>query len=575
MESKRIKIIFRFSIIAIFTFFLGVVSVNAEEAELIDNTNTLKNGTNSIVDGWRYINGEWFLYINGSLKKGWFLNEAGWHYFDDEGKMLIGWNIVNNHRYFFDTNGVITKGWKNINGWHYFDDEGKMVTGWYSINGKQYLFNENGVITTGWRNINGWRYFNAQGHMLKGWNTVNGKKYFFNENNGVISTGIKTIGGITYNFNSQGHLQTESRWKNINGKWYYFKEGGSAKVGWYKNYEGWHYFNEVGQMLTGKRTINNKKYIINERGIILTGWRNRGGWYHLNDQGHMSIGWDTINNKKYYFDSNGLMTIGWFADDSGLHYFNKEGHMLYGKQIIDGKTYYFNSDGSNISGWYYENNKKYLKNSYNQIVKGASKFVIDISKYNGVVDWNQVKDSGVDYVILQSSFGFTDDVNEQMDKMFIRNVKELNRLGMKYGVYHFSYAKTVEEAENEAIYTLNCLKAAGAKPSLPVYYDLEYTDYVGNISRNTYIKMAKVYCEKIKSAGLTPGIYANLYFWNNKLNDSSLDVYNKWVAQYGDDKLPIIGNCDYQGKLQMWQYTSSGRVPGIMGNVDLNAWFEY
>ena len=109
---------------------------------------------------------------------------------------------------------------------------------------------------------------------------------------------------------------------------------------------------------------------------------------------------------------------------------------------------------------------------------------------------------------------------------------------------------------------------------MPVYYDLEYTDNVGNISASTYTNMANTYCNIIANAGYTPGIYANLNYWNTKLYDSSLNKYEKWVAQYGHSSQPIIKNCTYNGTYRMWQYTSSGTINGISGRVDMNAYFS-
>ncbi|MEJ8738641.1 GBS Bsp-like repeat-containing protein, partial [Erysipelotrichaceae bacterium HCN-30851] len=227
--------------------------------------------------------------------------------------------------------------------------------------------------------------------------------------------------------------------------------------------------------------------------------------------------------------------------------------------------------GSTSSGWKIIDGQKYLFNSEGKPVEGARKFIIDISEHNGKINWNKVAASGVDGVILRVGYGWSENLSDQRDKRFIENAKELERLGIPYGVYLFSYESSEKGAIREAEYTLDLIK--GRKISLPVFYDLEYSSYVGSLSKSTYVKMAKAYCKKISSAGYTPGIYANLNYWNTKLNDSSLDKYVKWVAQYNSNN-GQAGHCDYTKPYKMWQYTSVGKVNGISGNVDLNAWYE-
>lgn len=223
------------------------------------------------------------------------------------------------------------------------------------------------------------------------------------------------------------------------------------------------------------------------------------------------------------------------------------------------------------SGWKFLNGQKYLFDQNGNVVNGANKLIIDISEHNGDIDWVKVKSSGVDGVILRCGYGWSNNLSDQRDARFIKNAEELERLGIPYGVYLFSYENSVSGAVAEAEYTLKLIQ--GRKISLPVYYDLEYSNYVGDVSQNVYVQMAKAYCDRIALAGYTPGIYANLNYWNTKLNDSSLDQYTKWVAQYNSNN-GQAGHCDYLKPYKMWQYTSVGSVTGINGNVDMNALFK-
>lgn len=183
---------------------------------------------------------------------------------------------------------------------------------------------------------------------------------------------------------------------------------------------------------------------------------------------------------------------------------------------------------------------------------------IDVSEFQNKVDWEKVKKAGIDFVILRCGFG--DDDKDQDDEYFLRNAKECERLGIPYGVYLYSYAESVKEAESEAKHTIRLLK--GRKLTLPVYWDLE-DRVVARCSDSEILKYAKVYVNAIEKAGYQAGIYANLNWWENRLTDSWYDTKSRWVAQYYKE-------CQYAGDYDLWQYTSSGSVSGISGNIDMN-----
>ena len=184
---------------------------------------------------------------------------------------------------------------------------------------------------------------------------------------------------------------------------------------------------------------------------------------------------------------------------------------------------------------------------------------IDVSEHNGTINWNAVKNSGqVDFAILRVGYG--DDYSYQDDKQWARNVSECERLGIPYGVYIYSYATSWSQLNSEVSHVKRLLR--GHNPSYPVYIDMEDDSTIG-LGRNTLTQFAKSFCDQINSAGYTAGVYANLNWWNNHLNASQLDNYERWVAQYNS-------SCWYEGDYSLWQYSSSGSVPGISGNVDMN-----
>jgi GH25 family lysozyme M1 (1,4-beta-N-acetylmuramidase) len=132
--------------------------------------------------------------------------------------------------------------------------------------------------------------------------------------------------------------------------------------------------------------------------------------------------------------------------------------------------------------------------------------------------------------------------------------------GIPYGVYLYSYANTVSEANSEANHALRLLKANNCKLQYPIYYDLEDTQ-VSKASNATIVAMANVFCSKLSSNGYASGVYANLNWWNNKL--SAFNGYDKWVAQWAS-------KCTYGKSYSIWQCSSEASVSGISGRVDAN-----
>ena len=208
-------------------------------------------------------------------------------------------------------------------------------------------------------------------------------------------------------------------------------------------------------------------------------------------------------------------------------------------------------------------NGQYIS-SDGSVIEGASLKGIDVSSWNGKIDWSKVKADGIDFAIIRCATGWKS--NSYDDSCWEYNASECERLGISYGVYFYSYATSVEAAKSEADHTLRLLQ--GHHPTLPVYYDLE-DDTVLSTGNTVIGQMAQAYCDKISAAGYRVGIYANLNWWNNYLTSSVFTnpSWSKWVAQY-------YKKCSYGGAYDIWQCTSEGRVNGIEGNVDLNFWMN-
>ena len=185
---------------------------------------------------------------------------------------------------------------------------------------------------------------------------------------------------------------------------------------------------------------------------------------------------------------------------------------------------------------------------------------IDVSKHQGVIDWEKVKAAGIDFAIIRCGFG--EDITDYDDVRWHYNASECERLGIPYGVYLYSYAFNEAEAESEADHVLRLIE--GYNPSLPIYYDMEDNSTLPY----DHAAMATAFCNKISAAGYPVGVYASLYWWKVYLDDPCFDQWHRWVAQWNT-------SCEYTGQYAMWQYSSTGSVDGISTNVDMNFLIGY
>lgn len=181
--------------------------------------------------------------------------------------------------------------------------------------------------------------------------------------------------------------------------------------------------------------------------------------------------------------------------------------------------------------------------------------VIDVSKHQGRIDWKKVKGQ-IDGAIIRCGYG--QDLVKQDDERFKENVEACIQLGIPFGVYLYSYARTVEQAKSEAAHVIRLLAPYKGKLSFPIYLDLEEAG-----TENGAVERAIAFGDIIEAEGYWCGIYANQYWWRTHLKNG-LDRFTKWVAKYSTQKPEISGTYD------IWQYTSSGKIDGINGRVDMN-----
>lgn len=200
---------------------------------------------------------------------------------------------------------------------------------------------------------------------------------------------------------------------------------------------------------------------------------------------------------------------------------------------------------------------------------------IDISKYNGDINWKSVKQSGIDFAIIRVGFRGYETGKIVFDNKFIENAKQAYSNGLSVGAYFVTQATNYSEGKEEANQALAKIKESKVKLTYPIVVDIEWAGGgEGNQGRADYISVAqrteaaKGFCDTIRNAGYTPMIYANKYWLMKYLDMSKLSNFDVWLAHY------VAGaptkTSDYKGKYEVWQYTSSGSVPGINGNVDVD-----
>ncbi|MFC5370608.1 glycoside hydrolase family 25 protein [Arcanobacterium bovis] len=219
--------------------------------------------------------------------------------------------------------------------------------------------------------------------------------------------------------------------------------------------------------------------------------------------------------------------------------------------------------------WGWHNNTPAFFELSGSLFAQQAKGVVDVSKYQGIIDWNTAKANGVDGVIIRISYGS----GNAIDPQAIRNVNEAKRLGIPFGVYLYSYAEFAGDGALEGRSTVDLLRQAGVAPGdlgLPVYYDLEEWTWVGHTPPTNpaiYEQIVNGWWAELQAAGYNNlSVYSYRAYLNTALNAPSIHQRTHWVAAYSS----FVG-FNFPANFRGWQYYSEGSVPGIVGNVDLNA----
>ena len=183
---------------------------------------------------------------------------------------------------------------------------------------------------------------------------------------------------------------------------------------------------------------------------------------------------------------------------------------------------------------------------------------IDVSKWQPKVDWQKVKADGIDFAIIRVGFCYNNGALK-LDSAFTQHIKGALAAGLDVGVYLYSYATTVQAARRAAQEVIEAVKPY--KLTYPIAFDIEYESIYTGGSKQTNTEICKAFLDEVEAAGYYAMLYCSKDFLDSYLYPAQLTAYDKWIAQYA-------GKCTCKHPYGIWQYTGSGRVGGISGNVD-------
>ena len=234
---------------------------------------------------------------------------------------------------------------------------------------------------------------------------------------------------------------------------------------------------------------------------------------------------------------------GWRTDGGKVYYYDANHNKITGNQVIGGVMYTFGGDGA--------------------LSQSSGNRGIDVSKYQGNIDWGAVAASGINFAIIRVGYRGSSSGALVQDPYFKKNISGATKAGIKVGLYFFTQAVNEAEAVEEASMAMSL--ASGYKVTYPIFIDTESASSgrANGLSKSARTAVVKAFCQTVRNGGYKAGVYASKSWYANQLNASALNGYCIWVAQYNS-------SCTYSGKYDMWQYSSKGSVSGIKGNVDMN-----
>ena len=576
---------------------------------------------------WCYAGQYWYYYDeSGQLPApGWNVISGYMRYVSNGGSFLTGKQVINGttyyfgssgilqtntvvedggKRYFVDGNGAVQYGWQTAGGFRYYSDEANGIyTGWQMIDGRRYYFAEDGKQQIGFWCYAGayWYYYDENGQLpAPGWQVISGYMRYVSSG-GSFLTGKQVIDGITYYFGDSGILQTDT-FVEGNGKRYYVNSAGIIQTGWFIVNGARYYSDDANGIYTGWQMINGRRYCFDSEGRQQLGFQCYAGqyWYYYDENGQLPApGWQVISGYMRYVSSGGSFVTGVQLIDGKYYLFGESGIQQKGWAEVYGQLYHSDANGYVTFGWYDENGNRYyfdpstgaayrngiftIENiryqfDANGVCLGRvvdSTEGIDVSAHQGSVDWEAVAESGIKYAIIRAVTWSNSEGYYIIDPYFEQNVRNAKSNGLLVGAYLYSYAFSESEISEEVFFFHNSaemqrLRKDGIVLDLPVFIDYEDPLILQNTSSNSQrTNIVRYGMTLLDHLGYSTGFYTYDYFARNYMDAQALinEGYDFWVANFN-------GTNSFEGQAEIWQYTSTGSVPGVTGNVDRNRFYK-
>ncbi len=573
-----------------------------------------------ITNTWKWHGGRWYYFgADGKMLKSTVTPDG--YLVDIEGMLVSpGWSYQGGKWYYALSGGKVFRGdWKKIGGtWYAFHDNGVMYS--HEWSGSYFLKDSGAMADNEWvfdRNYNSWFYIKPGGvYASSEW-----KGNYYLKAGGYMAKSEFIYDSkyqATYYLDASGKY-VRDQWKEIDGKWYHFRKYGEMDT---SKWVGSYYVKSDGAMAASELvydpTYNSSFYFDKDGNYLSKQWKEVDGErYYFKDGGYMAknewvdsyfikgngrmakneMQYDQSTGSSYYFKEDGTYAKNYWAKVGGYWYYFKSngkvarkewidnkyyvldnGKMATGTHIIDHYQYVFDGSGNVLSkkavdiGWVEKDGKRYFYNGASQrLGDETTKKVMDISEHQGQIsNWEGIiKDNDIDAVIVRIGYSGVE------DKHLAHNISELNRLGVPYGIYLYTYASTEAEGVEDAEQTIALIKKYNIKPTYPIYFDLEdwrYTNGAKSAPTDTatWVKIWKAYRDTMAKAGYTNvRIYSYQYLLQNRLNDPEILKYVDWVAAYTPQ---LTYQLPYSQPSWGWQYTDKEFIPGL-GNVDMSVWF--
>ena len=573
-----------------------------------------------ITNTWKWHGGRWYYFgADGKMLKSTVTPDG--YLVDIEGMLVSpGWSYQGGKWYYALSGGKVFRGdWKKIGGvWYAFHDNGVMYS--HEWSGNYFLKSDGAIADNEWvfdRNYNSWFYIKPGGayarnewkddYYLKGGGYMAKSEFIYDRKYQA-----------TYYLDISGKY-VRNQWRQIDSKWYHFRKYGEMDT---SKWIGSYYVKSDGAMAASELVYDptyNSSFYFDENGKYLNKqWKEIDGeWYYFKDGGYIAknewvgsyfikgngrmakneMQYDQSTGSSYYFKEDGTFAKNYWAKVGGYWYYFKSngkvarkewienkyyvldnGKMATGTHIIDHYQYVFDGSGNILSkkavdiGWVEKDGKRYFYNGASQrLGDETTKKVMDISEHQGYIsNWEGIiKENNIDAVIVRIGYSGAE------DKHLAHNISELNRLGVPYGIYLYTYASTEADGVEDAEQTIALIKKYNIKPTYPIYFDLEDWRYTNGAKSaptdtTTWVKIWKAYRDTMAKAGYTNvRIYSYQYLLQNRLNDPEILKHVDWVAAYTPQ---LTYQLPYSQPSWGWQYTDKEFITGL-GNVDMSVWF--